>query len=454
MFTYIRLKNFMSFRDVTFDFRNGRKGSKKFVAIYGENGSGKSNFVRSIDFLRRSINPFFPLSKIPTDFSEESDSIRRILQYSLALSSKSVNFQNFSITTNDCRMVECEEETDVEYGFRYNDHEGCYTIRFTDKITYEKLYYFTGRQSGTLFELSNQDGRIQKSFSGKLFTSPKAASEIRDEIDKYWGKHTFLSILNREKTEKNEQYIKDSYLPFLFDVLTMLQEMTVHYKMTSLSGSEIEAGKPSNILKKLDRGEIRKNDEAVLNRSERILNDLLTQLYADIKEVYYEKQYEGNAISYTLYAKKMIGGRIRNIDFQQESAGTQHILEIIHSLLGAFCGVTVVYDEIDNGIHDLLLKNILESMVDHITGQLIITTHNTYMLETIDPKSAYVINVDYQGNKDVKSLDQFTRIQGTNNPRTMYLKGLFGGVPIIDTVDYDSILQELTEDESKEKGGE
>lgn len=454
MFTYIKLKNFMSFRDVTFDFRNGRKGSKKFVAIYGENGSGKSNFVRSIDFLRRSINPFFPLSKIPTDFSEESDSIRRILQYSLALSSKSVNFQNFSITTNDCRMVECEEETDVEYGFRYNDHEGCYTIRFTDKITYEKLYYFTGRQSGTLFELSFQDGSIQKNFSGKLFASKKVDSEICDEIDKYWGKHTFLSILNKEKSEKNEQYIKDSYLPFLFDVLTMIQEMTVHYKMTSLSGSEIEAGKPSNILKKLDRGEIRKNDEAVLNRSERILNDLLTQLYADIKEVYYEKQYEGNAISYTLYVKKMIGGRIRNIDFQQESAGTQHILEIIHSLLGAFCGVTVVYDEIDNGIHDLLLKNILESMVDHITGQLIITTHNTYMLETIDPKSAYVINVDYQGNKDVKSLDQFTRIQGTNNPRTMYLKGLFGGVPIIDTVDYDSILQELTEDESKEKGGE
>lgn len=54
MFTYIKLKNFMSFRDIKFDFRNGRKGFKKFVAIYGENGSGKSNFVRSIDFLRRN----------------------------------------------------------------------------------------------------------------------------------------------------------------------------------------------------------------------------------------------------------------------------------------------------------------------------------------------------------------------------------------------------------------
>ena len=58
MFTYVKLKNFMSFKDVTFDFRNGRKGTKRFIAIYGENGSGKSNFVTSIDFLRRTIDSF------------------------------------------------------------------------------------------------------------------------------------------------------------------------------------------------------------------------------------------------------------------------------------------------------------------------------------------------------------------------------------------------------------
>jgi hypothetical protein len=114
-------------------------------------------------------------------------------------------------------------------------------------------------------------------------------------------------------------------------------------------------------------------------------------------------------------------------------------------LLGAFCGVTVVYDEIDDGIHDLLLKNVLESMIDDITGQLIITTHNTYMLETIDIKSVYLINVDYHGNKEVKCLDKYPRIQGTNNPRIMYLKGLFGGIPLVDVVDYDLILQELGE---------
>ena len=139
----------------------------------------------------------------------------------------------------------------------------------------------------------------------------------------------------------------------------------------------------------------------------------------------------------------MIGGQVRTIDFDRESAGTQHILDIIRSLLGVFCGVTVVYDEIDNGIHDLLLKNVLESMIDDISGQLIITTHNTYMLELIDIKSIYVIAVDYQGNKEVKCLSEYSRIQGTNNPRIMYLKGLFGGIPIVDILDYDAILQEL-----------
>ena len=58
MFTYIKLNNFMSFKDVTFDLRNGSKGAKKFVSVYGENGSGKSNFVNSINLLRRSIDSF------------------------------------------------------------------------------------------------------------------------------------------------------------------------------------------------------------------------------------------------------------------------------------------------------------------------------------------------------------------------------------------------------------
>ena len=200
-------------------------------------------------------------------------------------------------------------------------------------------------------------------------------------------------------------------------------------------------------------GKIKKDKEDLLDRSERIIRDFFTQAYSDIKDVYYDRKIDSDVILYKLFVRKMIGGKIRTLSFDNESAGTQHIIDIIRSLLGAFCGVTVVYDEIDDGIHDLLLKNVLESMIDDITGQLIITTHNTYMLESIDIKSVYLINVDYQGNKEVKCLDKYPRIQGTNNPRIMYLKGLFGGVPIVDILDYDTILQEL-DDSSNVEGGD
>lgn len=439
----------MSFKDVTFDLRNGSKGAKRFISVYGENGSGKSNFVSSINLLRRSIDSF--------EMLVNTEKIRELAQEKElpeGLMEMILSGNNILKLTDNSRMVECDEETSIEYGFQIGEHEGYYIISFAEKFAYEKLYYFTGKQRGTIYEIKIDNEKILPTFSNKLFKNKRTEEEMRDEIDKYWGKHTFLSILNKERDEKNEQYIKNGYLPYVFDIINMLREITVHYKKTSYSGSEVRAGKPNNILYSLDVGKIEISKEAILDRSERILHDFFTQAYADIKDVFYERRYEEKEISYKLYVKKMIGGKIRTIDFEHESAGTQHILEIIRSLLGVFCGVTVVYDEIDDGIHDLLLKNILESMIDDISGQLIITTHNTYMLESVGIKSVYLITVDYQGNKEVKCLDQYPRIQGTNNPRIMYLKGLFGGVPIVDLLDYDMILSELQTEDADVEGGE
>lgn len=447
MFTYIKMKNFMSFKDVMFDFKNGSKGAKKFISIYGENGSGKSNFVTCIDWLRKSIDSFQMVME--TEKIMEVVKEKELPQDFLEMLLNSTNIPKYR---DDCRMIECSEPTTVEYGFQINGHEGYYIVSFGERFMYEKLYYFTGKQRGVLYEIDYTGETPKIEFSNKLFKDKKVEAEIRDEISKYWGKHTLLSIFKRERDEKNEEYIKENYLTYVYDIIKMLKDTTIHCKRTSSSGSEISAGKPTNVLRNLKEGKVKKTDEELLEHSERIIRDFFTQAYADIKDVYYERQAEDEVLVYKLYVKKMIGGKVRKIPFSRESAGTQRILEIIRSLLGVFCGVTVVYDEIDDGIHDLLLKNILESMIDDITGQLIITTHNTYMLESIDIKSVYLINVDYLGNKEAKCLDKYPRIQGTNNPRIMYLKGLFGGVPIVDILDYDAILQELDGDVDVEEG--
>ena len=438
MLSYIKLKNFKSFKDTVFDFRNGSKGFKRFISIYGENGSGKSNFVSAIDFLAKSIDSFILSANTEklAEMYQEKDLPSEIMDMV-------INIFDFDKLRNDCLMIECDEDTTIEYGFEKDGHEGYYIISFKSGFSYEKLYYYTGKQRGVLFEIKNEKDSLNVSFSSKLFKNKKAEAEIREEISKYWGKHSLLSIFNKELREKNPNYVRESFLEYVFDFIHQIDDLTISKAPGSPYGIDQESQKSVNILKSLKDGKVKKDKIDILNRTETILRDFFTQAYADIKDVFYDRKENNDVITYKLYVKKMIGGKIRTLEFSKESAGTKHILDIIRSLLGAFCGSTVIFDEIDNGIHDLLLKNIIESMIDSITGQLIITTHNTYLLETVDIKAIYVINVDYLGNKEVVCLDRFPRIQGNNNPRLMYLRGLFGGVPISENLDYDAIISEL-----------
>lgn len=449
MFTYLKLKNFKSFGDVTFDFKRTKHPDsvKSFVAVYGENGSGKSNFVNSVDLLFHTLVSF-DRAKQFDDIAEfikgSEEEIPKALLEHLLCESDLMQY------IASCRTIGSEELTEVEYGFILNGYEGYYRLSFDDKFRNELLYYFTGKQRGNLFNISvDNDDVITWKFNGDLFASHKAEGEIVDEIKKYWGKHTFLGIVKQQMKEKNDSYIRDNYSEYLLAVIEMFKDITLVSKTSNKMNTGILSNKPRNIPHDLSFGVIPRSEAQILKRAERILRDFFTQAYADIKDVCYETEAHGkDKVKYQLFVDKMIAGKVRRISFANESAGTQQVLEIVRMLLGLFCGVTVVYDEIDNGIHDVLLNQIINSLTGEINGQLIITTHNTMLLEEMDPQSAYVIQVDYMGNKEIRCMADF--VQPNNNLRRKYVSGLFGGTPYIDGIDYDTIVQELEDYNSKE----
>ena len=55
MFEYIKLKNFKSFGDITFDLTDKNGNPKKLVLIYGENGIGKSNLASVFYMLSETL---------------------------------------------------------------------------------------------------------------------------------------------------------------------------------------------------------------------------------------------------------------------------------------------------------------------------------------------------------------------------------------------------------------
>lgn len=435
MFTYIALKNFKSFGDIRFDFRKSKKEPKKFVAIYGENGCGKSNFVSVFEFMYYSfnsikLNDVYDL--ITVNAKELSMKVPQMPMSSI--------LNQISMRLNDYRMIGCAEPTTVELGFEIDGVEGYYNVTFAETILSEELYFLCGKKRGKVFSLTAGEKKIS---NGAFSTD--YMSDFSKELDKYWGKHTLFAILSQELKEKNTDYVENNVSKALLDVFYWLNKTFVLYTKCDFHVPLSGLGEESYSYE----GTIPLKDEKQIDTNEKMLNDLLAQLYPDIKCVYYEKKVSNDKIEYSLHAKKVIANQIRDIPFDYESTGTRGLLRVLSAAVAVMNGETVIYDEIDSGIHDLLMKSLITSLVDAAPGQLIITTHNTLLLESIDPQSAYVIYVDCDGNKEARCIaDYGDRVQKTNNMRNLYLKGLYGGIPYTSDIDFSFVF------DKSESGGD
>ena len=445
MFTYVKAKNFKSLKDIEFNLNKTKTKTNQFISIYGENGSGKTNIVELFKLLQQSTMSRatdIAMNKMPKEFwkiqEEMSDQlpteIRQIFQLSFNL--------------KEYRMLDEEEPTEIEYGFKINDNDGFYYIKFDDEIIEEKLYYMAGKQRAYLFQIKKENNKIIKNLNKNIFINEKYNEELIDGIDKYWGKYTFLSLLSFEAIEKNKDYIDNNISKNIMEVIDKIWSMTVHVDKGALKiipDGFVKVRKLNNIQK----GIVKKDKLPEIKKYENVLNIFFTQAYADIKEVKYKINEKEDRIHYELYFYKMIGGQIKSIPSKLESDGTRRILNQFDTIIGSLLGETVIIDEIDNGIHDVLMKNIIMSIKDEITGQLIITTHNTLLLEILPKEYIYILSTDYNGNKTINSIKEYgIKIQKNNNARDLYFKGVFGGIPNADYIDFEEIKYALASTEA------
>ena len=254
--------------------------------------------------------------------------------------------------------------------------------------------------------------------------------------------------------EKNSDYVFNNISKNLFEVIDEILSMTVHVDNETLRIIPDNLAKQKK-LNNIQRGFVKKDKLNEIKKYENVLNIFFTQAYADIKNVKYKIEEKEEKIYYELYFEKMIGGNIKSIPSKLESDGTKRILKQFDTLIGALLGETVIIDEIDNGIHDVLMKNIIMSIKDEINGQLIITTHNTLLLEILPKECIYILSTDYTGNKKIGSIKDYgVKIQRNNNARDLYFKGLFGGIPTTDYIDFEEIKYALEDEITKEENAD
>jgi AAA15 family ATPase/GTPase len=256
-----------------------------------------------------------------------------------------------------------------------------------------------------------------------------------------------MSILFNELESKNCDYVNSKINKNLLIVLDWFNKSIALYKGRDLEKSFISA--PYGFLANLEKGTIEEKKYKELQSFEKLLNTFFTQLYSDIKKVYYKiTPDEKNIEKYELFVQKNIYDALVDIPFELESSGTHNLLEMVPYLFSALRGGTVLIDELDRGLHDLLVIEIIklfqESLVETINGQFIATTHNTSLMKLFSNEAIYIITADAKGNKEIVTVDDYSSHTKKNNyAQNKYLNGNYSGIPYVGNLDFTEILEDL-----------
>ena len=309
MIRYVKLVNYKSLVNLYVDFMKTKTKPKNLVLIYGENGIGKSNFANSFYTLNetmRTMSSIEMFKKIIEKSEAKPNQYKNFIEKHIK-----DRFKDVKMIINDCKTIDSNGNMLMEYGFICNKKNGIYHIEMNnEEIVSEKLEYVINKNQTYFFDIDKNNVKINAS----IFTDKNYYNEFLELIDKYWGKHSFLSILSYEIEDKKREYMNKKISKSLYDVLLYLKMMCTKIKGGNHSEFGI-IGTQHILMDDLEEGKISIKYEKELEKNEYLINEIFTTLYTDIKKVYYKRTIEDNYIKYKLFSKKMIYGKIMDVDF-------------------------------------------------------------------------------------------------------------------------------------------
>lgn len=436
----VRLKNFRSFGEVELDLRQKDSVPKKLAIIYGENGAGKSNLMSAFVLLQELLDTMNVrdvyekiLSQTSTFDNEEIEkAVRQRLMSGL---------RDMQTIIDDYSMVGGEFPVVAEYEFNIGGNAGKYCVELgKEELVYERLEYRLNKRRGVYFECKK--GSI--SINAGIIKDRDFLGDIKKTAKRFWGKHSILAILLHEIYDKSEAYAQENISGNFSDVLYEFRLMSSVVRIGTRSWDHTHA--PFDIFEEPIKGEIPIAQENELNVAEEVFTTFFSAINSNIEKAYYERIYNDNLVKYRLYLKKYISEAYRSIPFELESTGNYRLIKVLCCILTACMGGTIVIDEADMGIHDLLFQKIIEETQDLLEGQLIITTHNTMLMESKIPQdSIYIIVEETPGKKQVRCINDYRkRTYISNNIRNKYLNNEYGGLPEVHEVNYEALIKEIS----------
>jgi AAA15 family ATPase/GTPase len=401
------IKNIKNVKHGIIDFKTHITG------IYGQNGSGKTALVDSTSILKayllgRKLDSFYDLINVETktcnlNFTFKAEIDEKKYKIFLEITLKKIK-----------KIIENEEVNGVIV-----DKE---TIKYSEiidkKITGKKILIGTTKKE--LLKTVETFGKLISEYQLELMLGKRLAEE--NSLSFLFAKD-LIEILEREKENYQEVLsVLMSLKKFgTVDLIVITNENLGIINMNNVFPLNVRTNKSFGSFLITEQNIV--IDEKMCDELHRVIEQINVVLHSIIPNMsldLFEKNkefVEKNRINVVFQLISIRNGK--KIPFKNESEGIKKIVSILSAVIATYHNreICLVVDELDSGIFEYLLGELLSILDEGIKGQLIFTSHNLRVLEKLDKDSLVFTTV----NEENRYL-RLKNIKPSNNLRDVYIR--------------------------------
>ena len=430
----ISIENFKNVQKGTLDLENRRKNYRaSIVGLYGQNGSGKTALIDALQLLKFSlcgkaipekyadyINVYEKYSTLKFQFKMQKEDALYTIWYQFSM--KKV-IDESEIDENDISNSKIKYKAqivDEVLSFSYTSKKE--KIRKSPLIDTRTSEVFIPRSKySELLEKSNED--IMELLLTKRLVQAQSRSfifsrEMMNRFRKSCSVELYLDVINGLNTFGNKElFIIDTEHEGLINMNAL--PLSFKYK-------DNKAEMVGNLLFPLNVPASIPNEatdlvKKIIDNMNIVLQQLVPGLTISVVDLGPVVSEEGS-IGRLIQLMSLKNGK--EIPFRYESEGIKKIVSILQLLIVVYNNpsITVAIDEMDSGIFEYLLGELLNIISEKGKGQLIFTSHNLRPLETID-KGFIAFTTTNPDNRYIR----LTNVKGNNNLRDFYYRDIVLG---------------------------
>jgi len=402
--------------------KNYYNGKSDIVGIYGQNGSGKTTIIEAFKLFKTIASG----EKLPDDIENyihelEEKATLKFIFYIEIKNQKLLVYYELSLRRKEAGAELYNEK--LSYSQINEDDKK----RRTDIIEYvieSKDTYILPKARYNELVRNNKENEFNLEVCKRLSIKEKTSFIFNDSLEEIFKNNAtssdYFNVINAIKhfarvnlfviTNEHSATISLNFMPLSFRMENEEGVTSGDIAINLLGASSIDKKRYDIAVR-------------IIKQLNVVLGTIIPNLQLEINSLGNELSKNGEEVIriQLISIKKDI-----KIPLKYESEGIKKIISILSTLISMFNNpsICLIVDELDAGIFEYLLGELLKIIEQEGKGQFIFTSHNLRALEMLD-KESLVFSTANPQNRFIR----ITNIKSNNNLRNVYLRGVdLGGL--------------------------